>query len=88
MDYETSKRRCKQTFNGILQLTFYIGFLQEVSALNKERFHFSGKGSAGRVEHPQARSRLDGLVCDIISAKDNRTKANIDKERVYMLWRT
>jgi len=40
MDYEISKRRRKQTFNGILQLTFAIWLLQEACALNKERFHF------------------------------------------------
>jgi hypothetical protein len=43
MDYETSKRRCKQVFKGIFQLIFSIGLLQEVCVLDKERFHFGVK---------------------------------------------
>ena len=40
MDYETSKRHCKQLFKGILQLIFSVGLLQETCALDKEGFHF------------------------------------------------
>src|SRR5665647_3928733 len=43
MDYETSKRCCNQAVKGILQLTFSIGLLQEVCALDKERLHFGVK---------------------------------------------
>ncbi len=85
MDYENSKRRCKQTFKGILQLTFSIGFLQEVCALDKERLHYRVKWGAGCVEHSQVRPRFDSLVCDVIPTKDKCIKADIDKESVYML---
>jgi hypothetical protein len=56
-----------------------IRLLKEVCA-NKHRLHFIVDGIAGRVEHTQISSELDGLVCKFIPAEDRFLEVDIGKK--------
>jgi hypothetical protein len=71
-----------------LELKSRVRLLQEVCAVNKQRFHFIVDGIAGRVEHTQIQPELDGLVGKFIPAKDRFLEVDIGKECINLLRRT